>query len=249
MTAPSLWQILFGRRSRTAEDDMREKVWTWATALTCSRAAVSSAVLVLAIIEQSPDLLLAGLGISMLCDFFDGFIARARNSETVPGAQLDGLADRLATALVAAGVVSMDAGPQTVLAAGAVWLQFGVVDQFFASQFLRFRLWSSDHFYQVDELLGLDSALGERVWRLNWSPLAKLASNLPILFLAFGLWWAALLLSLALVALRIPDYRPIRELAATLPNPAKSPEPAVLRAEPRVVVPARRTRPGHRVPH
>jgi phosphatidylglycerophosphate synthase len=198
---------------------MKEVVLTTATALTVTRAVISSAVLIYAILEQSHGLLLAGLGISMLLDFVDGHLARAANSETVTGAQWDGLADRMATALTAAGAISMDHESVVILAAAAVWLQFGVVDQFFASQFLRFGLWSSDHFYEVDEMLGLESELGERVWRLNWSPLAKLASNLSILFLALGAWWAALILSLTLVVIRIPDYSAIQRLARKLPDP------------------------------
>ena len=141
----------------------------------------------------------------MALDFLDGFIARSKNSETVFGAQLDGLADRMAAVLLIAGVCSMRGDPVTWVAAGAVWLQFGVLDQLLTSQFLRFGLWSPDHFYAVDE----------HVWRLNWSALGKFASNLPIALLALGgaATWFACALALVLVVLRLPSYTALSELA------------------------------------
>jgi len=228
----SLWKVLFGRRSRKASPDLREKVITWPNGLTFARAAFSTTVLVAAVIEQSHALLLAGLGISMAFDFADGQLARWRKAETIVGAQLDGVADRLATALAAAGIVSMNPEPLVVIAATTVWVQFGVLDQFLSSQFLRFGLWSSDHFHE------LEKPLGERVWRLNWSALAKLASNLPIVFLAVELWWAAIGLSVLLIAVRVPCYRSIRRLATEIPEIADSPEIPVpsFHPEPRINV-------------
>lgn len=216
MTLASLWKLLFGRRRRKADDLRREQILTWPNGLTLLRAAASTVILVAAVVEQSHTLLFAGLLCSMLFDFCDGLLARLAKVETVLGAQLDGVADRIATALVAAGVVSMDPSAETVISATMVWLQFGVVDQFFTSQFLRFGLWSPDHFYELDEP-GAER-LAERVWQRNWSVPAKLASNLPIVLLAIGAWWAAGGLAAALILIRIPDYRAIRALAERLPE-------------------------------
>ena len=208
MNSTRLWKTLFGRRERKAPTKDRERVWTGATALTVGRATVAGGIFVYAIIASSPTLLLVALAVSMLLDFFDGFLARSMESETILGAQLDGLADRLAAAFVITGVISMRGDAATVIAAVAVWTQFGLVDQFLTGQFLRFGLWSPDHFYAIDE----------RVWRDNWSPPAKLASNLPILFLAVGSWarWGALAMSLALIALRLRSYPAIRAKATAL---------------------------------
>lgn len=235
MTPALLWKLLFGRRRRQAEDRRREQILTWPNGVTLLRAAVSTVILVAAIIEQSHGLLFAGLACSMTFDFCDGLLARLAKVETILGAQLDGVADRIATALVAAGVVSMNPDPANVIAATAVWLQFGVMDQLLTSQFLRFGLWSPDHFYELDE--PGSKPLAEGIWQRNWSVPAKLASNLPILLLAIGAWWAALGLAVALIIMRIPGYRAIRSLAEKLPEahgkipseaPAFSPAPKAL---------------------
>jgi phosphatidylglycerophosphate synthase len=200
-----LMATLFGRRTRCAEHGLRESSWTYATALTVARALITSVIFVLAVLWRSHEWLLIALGMSMCADFLDGFIARTGRTETVLGAQLDGMADRLATTFVIAGVLTMDHGASTAIVAGLVWLQFGVVDQFLTSQFLRFGLWSPDHFYAIEET----------VWQLNWSPPAKLASNLPIVLLAIGSWciWPAAALASALIALRLAVYPAMRAQA------------------------------------
>lgn len=208
MRARALGTTLFGRRQRRAKDGDREQVLTIATALTVSRASATSVLFVLAIARHSYLLLLVALGLSMLVDFLDGFVARSKKKETILGAQLDGLADRLAALFVIIGVIKMRGGAETVAAATVVWLQFGIVDQLLTSQFLRFGLWSPDHFYAIDE----------KVWRRNWSSGAKLASNLPVAMLAVGSWliWPALVLSAFLVVWRLPGYSLIRDQALTL---------------------------------
>lgn len=203
MRVDALITLLFGRRRRTAKDQLREKVWTLATSLTLLRATVTSTIFVLAIIWQSHKWLLIALGVSMLMDFSDGFVARSRlSSETIFGAQLDGLADRIAAVFVIAASIAMRGDFATVLVAALIWLQFGVLDQFFAGQFLRFGLWSPDHFYEIDE----------HVWKLNWSPQAKLASNLPIALLAVGSWcvWPAAGLAVSLICVRLRPYAAIQ---------------------------------------
>jgi phosphatidylglycerophosphate synthase len=201
-----LREVLFGRRERRARDEHREEVVTLATALTVFRALAAAAILITAVASRSHTLLLVGLSVSMLLDFVDGQVARwGDGKETIFGAQLDGFADRLAVAFTAAGMVALYGDSVTLIAAAAVWIQFGVVDGLLASQFLRFGLWSPDHFWAVDP----------KTWRWNWSVEAKLASNLPIVMLAAGGAgrWAAIALSVALVAVRIPSYWWIRTKA------------------------------------
>ena len=228
MSFGSLASLLFGRRRRHADDKLREQVCTFANGLTVLRACVTSVIFVLAIVLGSHPLLLSALAISMLMDFLDGFAARSSERETLLGAQLDGLADRLAAVFVVVGVISMHPGAQTIVAAALVWFQFGVVDQFLTSQFLRFGLWSPDHFYEIDE----------RVWWRNWSPLAKLASNTPIALLALGSWliWPALALALLLIVFRLRAYPAIRDHAEQLPELRLAYEPR-LRARARSLGP------------
>ncbi len=222
MSARAVWSHFFGRRTRRAEEARREQILTGANVLTAARAVASTTILVIAIIDGSHALLLVGLAFSMFFDFVDGQIARAFEGETILGAQLDGVADRIAAALVAAGVVALNGDPRSVVAATVVWIQFGVVDQLLTSQFLRFGLWSPDHFFQ------LAPPWGEKVWRWNWSAGAKLASNLPIALLALELWWVAAAAAFVLVVLRLPGYFAIQALARRIPPAAAT---AVLPAE------------------
>lgn len=221
--------FLFGRRKRKATDALRDQVVTLATLLTLFRASASSAVFVVAIVNRSRGELLVGLGISMCLDFLDGIVARWKRDETILGAQLDGLADRLAAYFVVVGSLAIDSSGANVAIATVVWFQFGVVDQLFSTQFLRFGLWSPDHFYAIDDT----------VWRFNWSPLAKLASNLPIAAVAIGgaTAWIGVGLAVIVVALRLWTYGLIREKAIDLvpelrlaqPVGADSPTEAVSR--------------------
>jgi CDP-diacylglycerol---glycerol-3-phosphate 3-phosphatidyltransferase len=226
MTALEFREMLLGRRERSAHDDRREQNVTIATVLTVLRAVASSVIFVIAIQQRSHSDLLLALGLSMVADFFDGLIARTMSRETVLGAQLDGLADRLAAFFVVLWVVSLHNQTPTILIAVAVWFQFGVADQFLSVQFLRFALWSPDHVYAVEE----------RTWRLNWSPQAKFASNLPIALLAIGgsLLWPALAISVTLVTLRAVAYDAIRRQARLLvPEPHLACASSVERSTPR----------------
>jgi phosphatidylglycerophosphate synthase len=227
MTLHGLQDLLFAKRERNAKDHRREQILTLATVLTTLRACVTSVIFVIAIVSQSHAELLIALAISMFVDFFDGIAARLRDRETIFGAQLDGLADRLAAFFVVLAVISMQSQAESVIVAAVVWFQFGVVDQFLSAQFLRFGLWSPDHFYAVDQ----------RTWGLNWSPQAKFASNLPIALLAIGGWWVwlALALSASLITVRLHAYGAIRlQAARRLPelHLACADSPAITTANP-----------------
>lgn len=187
---------------------MRDEIWTLATQLTLARAILSTATLLLAIALGSRELLLGGLAFSMLLDVLDGAIARARQAETVLGAQLDGVADRLAAAVTLAGAVYIDPSTTAAVAAATVWVQYGFVEQLLNVQFLRFGLWSPDHFYVVSPW----------AWRLNWSAIAKIASGLPVALIALGLWWPGLGIALALICVRVPSYSLIATAARNMPE-------------------------------
>jgi phosphatidylglycerophosphate synthase len=228
VTLKVLWDTLFGRRFLDKPHSDREKILTFANGLTAFRACAAGALLVVAIASNSHSLLLVGLGVSMLFDFVDGHVARLGSGVTVLGAQLDGHADRLAALLVVVGVVVLEGDTMTVVGAVVVWVQFGVLDAFLAGQFLRFQLWSPDHFHRIDE----------NVWLQNWSAGAKFASNVTILLLAIGgsAIVGALALSTALIAMRLASYRGIRDEAKRLtldegrrdplPRPAPLPQSA-----------------------
>jgi CDP-diacylglycerol--glycerol-3-phosphate 3-phosphatidyltransferase len=174
-------------------------LWTVANGITITRLVVTTTMMLVAIVSRSPTLLLVGLLTSWLLDVVDGLLARGRLRETVIGAQLDILADRMTAMWVVLGVVVFDhAAPLTVVAAAAVWLQLSFFDQLLASQFLRFGHWSPDEFHLEDP----------GVWRLNWAPAAKIAGNLPLALLMVGGWclWIALGLAILLIVIRMFSY-------------------------------------------
>jgi CDP-diacylglycerol--glycerol-3-phosphate 3-phosphatidyltransferase len=200
---------VIGRRKRLTPDSRREEIWTLATQITFARAVISTATLLTAVGLHSRLLLVIGLAVSMLLDILDGAVARAKRVETILGAQLDGVADRLAAAFVLATAVYISPSTQTAIAAGVVWIQYGVVEQLLNGQFMRFGLWSPDHFYVESE----------SVWRLNWTAWAKTASGVPVAAIALGLWLPALATAVVLIAVRIPCYGQIAALAEGLPEP------------------------------
>lgn len=192
-------RLLVQRRVHRSPPRAKEALDSWANALTLTRAAVVTAVLVLAILEDSRGLLLMGLIASWIGDICDGGLARRAGRETVIGAQLDGFADRLTAVFVIAGALVLADGWTIALVAAAVaWVQFGVLDHLLSVQFLRFDLWSADEFHRVDD----------RVWLVNWSPIAKMASGVPLLLLALGgaFAWPASVLALMLVVLRLWSF-------------------------------------------
>ena len=204
--ASAAFRILFARRVHRTPHRFRERLLTGANVLTIARAIGTSAVMLVAIVEQSHALLLAGLLASWILDIADGQIARWRGHESVLGAQLDILADRATAMWVVLGVVVFDqAAPLAVCAGAAVWVQLSFFDQLLAGQFLRFGHWSPDEFHLEDPA----------VWRLNWAPAAKALGNLPLALLALGgsLLWAALALALGLAGVRIASYLRIQQRA------------------------------------
>jgi phosphatidylglycerophosphate synthase len=200
----------FGRRYRNADPFDRERAWTAATAITLLRAVLCSGLVVLAVARSSTSFMLIALVTNMVLDTLDGEVARRRRLETILGAQLDGAVDRLIVVLVVLTAVSVRDTAASALLGVIVCVQFAGVDHILSTQFLRFGLWSPDHFFVIDE----------RVWSANWSPLAKLVSNVPILLFTVSEHsaWAALPVACAIIAVHARSYRRVRELARALPE-------------------------------
>jgi phosphatidylglycerophosphate synthase len=195
----ALLRVLFARRVHRTPHRIRDQLLTSANVLTIARGIVTSAVMLAAIVNRSPALLLGGLLLSWLLDIADGQLARWRKCESVLGAQLDILADRAAGMWVVLGVVVFEqASLLSVCAGAAVWVQLNFFDQLLAGQFLRFGLWTPDEFHLAEP----------RVWRLNWAPASKMVGNLPLALLALRgpFLWIALVLALVLASIRVVSY-------------------------------------------
>lgn len=195
---------IFSRREHRSPEVMRDKMWSVANLITFARGFAAFVFITIAIRADSRGWLLAMVGISMVADICDGVIARLRCEETIFGAQLDMLIDRFNVTLVAAGNVFIAGGALvTVVAAFVLWIQFGVVGLLLSIQFLRYDLWSPDEFHLIDD----------RVWRVNWSAVAKVSSNIPVLLLCLGGWcqWLAIGMSISLFCMQGNSYRYLRD--------------------------------------
>ena len=196
MTAKLLRDLLLGRRTHCSDDDMRYATWTAANAVTALRAVATAALLVAAVQQDDRRFLIAALVVSFAGDLLDGTVARRYGCETEKGAQFDALADRLTAVAIVVGTLAI--GSATTLetvAAVVVWIQFGMVDLALSFQFLKHDLWSADEFHRVNE----------SVWIRNWSPAAKLASNVPLALLVAGGLFAvvAIAVAVALIGARV----------------------------------------------
>ena len=140
----------------------RETVFTWANAMTLARTVIGVALFAVASVMPGMSIRLVGLAVYWSGDMLDGWLARRLDQETRLGAQLDIIADRLLMAFFYVSYAVWH--PATIVPIALFLIQFMLVDQYLSLQFLRYPLLSPNYFYRVDRL----------IWRLNWSPLAKL---------------------------------------------------------------------------
>ena len=170
-----------------------ESILTWANLVTAIRTAVCVAIFAVAAARVSPAWNLAGLGVYWLLDILDGHLARRFHQETRFGAQFDILSDRL---LVALFYMNHLAWHHELIVPIALFLvQFMLIDHYLSNQFLRWNILSPNYFYAVDAT----------VWRLNWSPLAKLGNSavVTVLIIAVPWPWLSVAASLAIIAVKV----------------------------------------------
>ena len=150
--------------------DQQEKLATLPNAITAVRTVGSLVLVALAFTRNSQLLLAAAIAVYWIGDIADGWVARRTNSETRTGAVLDILCDRLgcATCYLAFALFHPDMWPAIVV----FLLQFMVIDNYLSLAFQRWPLSSPNYFYLIDPL----------IWRLNWSPPAKMTNSAALLF-------------------------------------------------------------------
>lgn len=176
--------------TRTAS---HESPLTWANLVTCLRVTGSITCFTIAALRGDASWNLAGLLIYWALDSIDGFLARALHQETRMGAQMDIIADRLLITFFYYNVLSRD--PHLLLPAGLFLFQYLGPDLYRSIQFLRWPILSPNYFHQVDQ----------RIWALNWSPVAKLsnAGFATALILLLGNAWLPVLVCAVLLAIKI----------------------------------------------
>lgn len=170
----------------------QDRLLTSASVVTLVRTVACVALGLAGIATSRPPLLLAALGVYWVGDVLDGALARHRDEETITGAVLDIVNDRVCVAVVYLGYVSVH--PEFAAALGVYLLEFLVIDSALSLTFLRWPLSSPNYFHLVDRL----------IWRLNWWPPAKVANSaLPaLLCAATGMPGPALVAAVVLLVLK-----------------------------------------------
>jgi len=140
-------------------------VFSEANLITLLRLSVSMAFFVLAAIRKNPAYNYIGLGVHWLGDVADGFFARRFKQETILGAEIDIIADRVDTLLFYINLVHFR--PAVALPAVIYVLDFAFLDFYLSYQFIKFDIISPNYFYTVDKT----------VYALNFSPVAKFCNS------------------------------------------------------------------------
>lgn len=135
-----------------------------------------------------------GLGVHWLGDVLDGFYARRFKQETVLGAEIDIIADRVE--ILFFYLIFLTFHPGLYLAVVIYVLDFAFVDFYLSYQFQKYDIISPNYFYKVDRT----------VYRLNYSPGGKfINSTVVTLILIFlpRLHWLAGLIALGLIVMKL----------------------------------------------
>jgi len=125
----------------------------------------------MAIVKMNPTYNFIGLGVHWLGDVADGFYARRFKQETILGAEIDIIADRIETLFFFVNFLHFH--PTLFLPVAIYLLDFAFVDFYLSYQFLKYDIISPNYFYKVDRT----------VYTLNFSPFAKFCNSTVVTLL------------------------------------------------------------------
>lgn len=146
-----------------------ERVGTSANAITMTRSLVAHGCVLAAIPTQDTPVLMAGLAVHLVGDIADGAVARRRDEETVSGAMLDIICDRLFYGTYYPVLAMLH--PAMLPAAGIFMFTFMVLDAHLSTSFVHWPLRSVNYFYLVDLT----------IYRWNFSKFGKTLQGAPLL--------------------------------------------------------------------
>ena len=138
-----------------------ENIQTAANIVTAFRLLVCTILFIIAFHQGSYLINLIGLLVYWGLDVLDGNLARRKGQETLLGAQMDVLGDRLLVILFYANYLIYK--PNQLLPVFLFLFEFVFLDAFLSIQFLNWDIISPNYFYKVDR----------KIWILNWSAPAK----------------------------------------------------------------------------
>jgi CDP-diacylglycerol--glycerol-3-phosphate 3-phosphatidyltransferase len=178
--------------------------------VTLLRLGGSLIFFVLAAVRGDPTANFIGLGIHWLGDVLDGALARKARQETVLGAEIDIIADRVEVLFFIVNFIHFH--PEVAVASAVYALDFAFVDFYLSYQFLKFDLISPNYFGRVDR----------RVYLLNYSPGGKFVNSTAVILLLIFLparQAVAAVLACGLIAVKVYS---IRRLARIRPGKAEA---------------------------
>lgn len=165
--------------------------------ITLIRLGLSLSFFVLAVLKGEETYNFIGLGIHWLGDVLDGMYARKFKQETIMGAEIDIIADRVE--ILFFYLIFLSFHPQLYLPAVVYILDFAFVDFYLSYQFLKFDLISPNYFFKIDR----------KVYQLNYSPAGKFCNSTVVTLILIALprlWWLATICAAGLVGIKIYSF-------------------------------------------
>ncbi len=173
-------------------------------AITLLRLLGSLALFALAALRGREIYNFAGLAVHFVGDVLDGWTARTFRQETILGAKMDIVSDRVETLAFFANLLRFHpalTGPVLAYA-----FEFAVLDLYLSWQFRRFGLISINYFHRVDR----------PVYDWNFSPAGKAANSAVVplsLVVVPAIWPAALTWTAGLAGVKIASIARLRRIA------------------------------------
>jgi len=142
-----------------------ERYYSEANFITYLRLVFSLFFFLLSILKANPLYLFIGFGIHWIGGFIDGFYARQFKQETIFGAELDVIADRLE--IIFFYVNFLYFRPYLFLPVTLYLIDYAFIDFYLSYQFIKYNIISPNYFYKVDKI----------VYLLNYSPGGKFSNS------------------------------------------------------------------------
>ena len=163
--------------------------------ITYLRVIFSLFFFILAILYKNPTYNFIGFGIHWIVDFIDGYYARRFNQETIFGAELDIIADRLE--IIFFYVNFLYFRPYLYLPVALYLIDYAFIDFYLSYQFVKFKIISPNYFNKVDKTIYL----------LNYSPGGKFSnSSVVTLLLIFLPKLYILVIIIACILIGVKTY-------------------------------------------
>jgi CDP-diacylglycerol--glycerol-3-phosphate 3-phosphatidyltransferase len=181
-----------------------ESIFSMANVITLIRFVGSIVFFVLAIVKMNLTYNYIGLVIHIIGDVADGNYARFFKQETIFGAEIDIIADRVEFLFF--HIIFLMFRPELAIPVILYIVNFAFIDFYLSYQFLKFDLISINHFDKVDKT----------VHKLNFSFLAKPANSVVVTFTLIFLpqfWLFAAVFAAGLIVVKCYSVYRLHQLA------------------------------------